>query len=72
MHKKDKNGDKEDKGGSLDGGGNTGRLTGSNVEKKRREGDSNPRYGDTVNTLSKRAPSAARPSLHYNILLFNI
>ena len=29
----------------------------------RRERDSNPRYGDTVYTLSKRAPSATRPPL---------
>ncbi len=29
----------------------------------RRERDSNPRYGSTVYTLSRRAPSATRPSL---------
>ena len=35
----------------------------------RREWDSNPRYAVNVYTLSKRAPSAARPSLRGTAIL---
>ena len=34
----------------------------------RREGDSNPRYAFDVNSLSRRAPSATRPSLLLSIM----
>src|SRR3989304_7547141 len=40
-------------------------------EKWRREGDSNPRYTFVgIHTISSRAPSASRTSLHISILIF--